>query len=151
MKTNNQLTTALLVSDDDVVEQIRTPDRYTVVPVSSPQQGEITPEAPVVVTTETTAEEEEVAKNLFGEMEPYRRVIFVVIPVFMAYACLFALQGKLKTELNVECGASEDEAFGRAVSALYMGNLVFRFAHNLILFLYSRGRTCLSLWFSDCP
>ena len=57
MKMNNQLTTALLVSDDDVVEQIRTPDRYTVVPVSSPQQGEITPEAPVVVTTETTAEE----------------------------------------------------------------------------------------------
>ena len=143
---NNQLTTALLVSDDDVVEQIRTPDRYTVVPVSSPQQGEITPEAPVVVTTETTAEEEEVAKNLFGEMEPYRRVIFVVIPVFMAYACLFALQGKLKTELNVECGASEDEAFGRAVSALYMGNLVFRFAHNLILFpLSPRGRTCLSI------
>lgn len=124
---------------------------------SSPTQGDVTPERGGsdlergTKTTENTlgrrlledfVEETDVAV----EEEPYRRIILVVIPVFMAYACLFALQGHLKDELNVSCGATSDETFGRAVSALYIGNLVFRFAHNIILFpLTPRGRTCLSM------
>jgi len=139
MSCSNPLTTLLIADEEEVDDFVsissstRTPDRYAVVSVASPQQGEPTPE-PAVATITSTTDEDSMVKNLLGdfESEPYRRVIFVVIPVFMAYACLFALQGKLKTEMNVECGASSEEAFGRAVSALYIGNLIFRFAHNLV-------------------
>lgn len=63
----------------------------------------------------------------------YWEGFFVVLPLFCGYAALFGLQHTIKTAFGLKddkSSASHD--FGVAVSVLYMFNLVFRFAHNIL-------------------
>ena len=64
-----------------------------------------------------------------------RQIIFVTMPVFMGYAALFSLQHKVKASYGIpDDNSSRSRLFSIAVSFLYLGNLIFRFAHNLIFF-----------------
>ena len=71
------------------------------------------------------------------ELPALKSAIFCVIPLFMGYACLFSLQGKLKDAYGITTHGERFDQFGNAVSFLYMGNLVFRFAHNILFFCFS--------------
>eukprot|EP01029_Cantina_marsupialis_P014300 TRINITY_DN315_c0_g6_i1.p1 TRINITY_DN315_c0_g6~~TRINITY_DN315_c0_g6_i1.p1 ORF type:complete len:450 (+),score=137.11 TRINITY_DN315_c0_g6_i1:99-1448(+) len=77
----------------------------------------------------------------------YKKIIFCVIPVFCAYAVLFSMQRKLKAIFGIsddDTSASDEWSF--AISFLYMGNLVFRFAHNIIFSAFSaRARVYISM------
>ena len=67
------------------------------------------------------------------QLAAYKSVALVTMPVFMAYACLFALQGKVRRELGITCSdCAAAHEFGAAVSSLYVGNLTFRLAHNVV-------------------
>ena len=61
-----------------------------------------------------------------------KSVIMCVVPLFMGYACLFSLQHKITGIYGIEDKGARFDQFGNAVSFLYIGNLVFRFAHNLV-------------------
>lgn len=61
-----------------------------------------------------------------------KSVIFCVIPLFMGYACLFSLQHKITSVYGITDSGPRFDQFGNAVSFLYVGNLVFRFAHNIV-------------------
>jgi hypothetical protein len=70
-----------------------------------------------------------------AEKDPVRWIMLVTMPVFMGYACLFSLQKKVKMAYGIpDDGSADSRLFGAAVSFLYLGNLVFRFAHNIIFF-----------------
>ena len=71
------------------------------------------------------------------ELPAMKSAIFCVIPLFMGYACLFSLQGKIKDAYGITTHGEKFDQFGNAVSFLYMGNLVFRFAHNILFFCFS--------------
>ena len=61
-----------------------------------------------------------------------RRTILVVLPAFVAYASLFALQRRVKEHLGLQDDNSKlSYRFGRAVALLYWLNLVCRFGHEL--------------------
>ncbi len=82
-----------------------------------------------------TTKMKELIKVVDDEVPPVRWIILVVIPVFMGYACLFSLQHKVKAKYGIaDDGSLESRAFGAAVSFLYLGNLIFRFAHNFLFF-----------------
>jgi len=85
-------------------------------------------------------------KELLEDLPAMRSAIFCVIPLFMGYACLFSLQGKIKDAYGITTKGERFDQFGNAVSFLYMGNLVFRFAHNLLFFCFSpRIRVVISM------
>jgi hypothetical protein len=71
------------------------------------------------------------------KLPAFKSAIFCVIPLFMGYACLFSLQGKIKDVYGITTHGERFDQFGNAVSFLYMGNLVFRFAHNILFFCFS--------------
>ena len=84
-------------------------------------------------------EKKELVKVVDDELPPVRWIILVVIPVFMGYASLFSLQHKVKAEYGIaDDGSTASRAFGAAVSFLYLGNLIFRFAHNFVFFASHR-------------
>jgi len=68
--------------------------------------------------------------------EPERRyweAFFVVLPVFCGYASLFGLQHEIKSKFGIKDNSSSaSHDFGFAVSFLYIFNLIFRFAHNIV-------------------
>lgn len=65
-----------------------------------------------------------------------RSIIFVTMPVFMGYAALFSLQHKVKAVYGIpDDSSSRSRLFSVGVSFLYLGNLIFRFAHNIIFFV----------------
>eukprot|EP01006_Ploeotia_vitrea_P004865 TRINITY_DN115622_c0_g1_i1.p1 TRINITY_DN115622_c0_g1~~TRINITY_DN115622_c0_g1_i1.p1 ORF type:complete len:455 (+),score=213.68 TRINITY_DN115622_c0_g1_i1:206-1570(+) len=71
--------------------------------------------------------------NEFEAEEPYRHIIIVTISMFMGYAVLVSFQHKLKAQDDISDTAGHaSHEFGFAVSFLYIGNLVFRLAHNFI-------------------
>lgn len=61
-----------------------------------------------------------------------KSVIMCVVPLFMGYACLFSLQHKITGVYGIKDSGERFDQFGNAVSFLYIGNLVFRFAHNIV-------------------
>eukprot|EP00946_MAST-07B_sp_MAST-7B-sp1_P003127 g3127.t1 len=61
-----------------------------------------------------------------------KSVILCVVPLFMGYACLFSLQHKITGVYGIQDSGERFDQFGNAVSFLYIGNLVFRFAHNVM-------------------
>jgi hypothetical protein len=75
-------------------------------------------------------------------MRPHRRVIAVTIPVFSGYAALVTLQAKLRARVGIpdDPAAPGSEFFTAAVSCQYIGNLIFRMAHN-VLFGWLRPRS----------
>jgi|TARA_B110000090_G_scaffold94412_1_gene106518 hypothetical protein len=76
-------------------------------------------------------------KKDLDELPAFKSAIICVIPLFMGYACLFSLQGKIKDAYGITTHSAKFDQFGNAVSFLYMGNLVFRFAHNIFFFCFS--------------
>ena len=83
-----------------------------------------------------------------------QEVIFVTIPVFMGYACLFALQDQLMKQIQKQVPALENansperHLFGFLVSFQYIFNLIFRFAHNIVFSrLRPRHRAFLAMGF----
>jgi hypothetical protein len=76
----------------------------------------------------------------------YRRCMLVTASMFMGYAALVTLQHKLKTEHDKAAHAPDDSAFEHASQLNYLGNLLFRLAHNFVFaFLTPRQRVHLSL------
>jgi hypothetical protein len=71
----------------------------------------------------------------------------VVLPIFMGYASLFALQHKVKSAYGIADDMSPlSRAFTASTSLLYLGNLTFRLGHTLFArWLSPRGRVFLSL------
>jgi len=71
----------------------------------------------------------------------------VVLPIFMGYASLFALQHKVKSAYGIADDLSPlSRAFTASTSLLYLGNLTFRLGHTLFArWLSPRGRVYLSL------
>ena len=92
-------------------------------------------------------EKKELVKVVDDELPPVRWIILVVIPVFMGYASLFSLQHKVKAKYGIaDDGSAASRAFGAAVSFLYLGNLIFRFAHNFVFFCVTpRWRVILAM------
>jgi len=85
---------------------------------------------------------------VFVKGEPvHRSVCLVTMSVFMGYAILVSFQHKLKVRLGIDDeDHSRSELFTSAVSFLYIGNLIFRLAHNLVFAcLRPRHRVYLSL------
>lgn len=76
----------------------------------------------------------------------YREVFLATLPVFAGYACLFALQGKVKVLYDIQVGSERERVFSVAVSFLYLGNFIFRLGHNIIFgFLAPRNRVLVSM------
>jgi len=80
----------------------------------------------------------------------YKIGFFITLPVFMAYACCFALQKHLSTVFGLTEGVTGDKTailFGIATSFVYFFNLIFRvFGHNLVFACLSpRNRVIAAL------
>ena len=89
-------------------------------------------------------------KAALAQTEVWRRVIFVVIPVFMGYASLVTLQHRLKNRYAANYGRplTQDEldVFTHAATFNFVGNLVFRLAHNFVFAAFKpKGRVYFSL------
>ncbi len=67
-----------------------------------------------------------------AELPAFKRVLLPTMGMFAGYACQIVLQGKLKSHLDVPQHGDLARAFTFAVSFQYIGNLVFRLAHNFI-------------------
>ena len=99
------------------------------------ESGDSTNEYMDDLEQEQNEKTKELIKVVDDEVPPVRWIILVVIPVFMGYACLFSLQHKVKAQYGIaDDGSEASRAFGAAVSFLYLGNLIFRFAHNFVFF-----------------
>lgn len=79
---------------------------------------------------------------LAPEKVPTWEAFGMVFGVFAGYACLFTLQHEIKAHYGIADDASaESRNFSAYVSCLYLGNLIFRFAHNLVsAWISPRGR-----------
>ena len=81
----------------------------------------------------------------------YRRTILVTLSIFAGYAALVTMQHKLKNardavRLRLPESYDDSEAFKHASQLNYVGNLVFRLAHNFVFaFLTPRQRVLLAL------
>lgn len=66
----------------------------------------------------------------------FKSSFFITLPVFMGYACCFALQQKLSVNFGLTLGASGDKlsnTYGVATSFVYFFNLIFRvLGHNIV-------------------
>jgi hypothetical protein len=84
---------------------------------------------------------------------PHRLVVLVTLAVFMGYAALVLLQHRLSQAMHLDGGptAAEKQAasvFEHGTSFNYIGNLIFRLAHNFVFFcLRPRHRVYISLSF----
>lgn len=80
----------------------------------------------------------------------YFVAFFITLPVFMGYACCFALQRNLSLVFGLTEGVSGtklSKIYGYGVSFVYFFNLIFRvFGHNIIFgFLAPRNRIIAAL------
>ncbi len=76
----------------------------------------------------------------------YRRTMLVTASIFMGYATLVTLQHRLKAEHDKVSHPPDDAQFKYASQLNYVGNLIFRLAHNFIFaFFTPRQRVHLSL------
>lgn len=72
------------------------------------------------------------------EQRVYWEAFFVVMPFFCGYACLFGLQHCIKSKFGIQDNSSSaSHQFGVAVSFLYIFNLIFRVAHNILFGCFS--------------
>ena len=70
----------------------------------------------------------------------------VTTPVFMGYAACVILQHQLKDVMDVKKGTDAYTIFTHAVSFNYIGNLIFRLAHNVVFSRFKpRQRVFISL------
>lgn len=68
------------------------------------------------------------------QLPVFRSSIFVVLPCFAAYACLFSLQHDVKVVYGVaDDNSSSSHNFSHATSSLFVFKLIFRFLHNIML------------------
>lgn len=68
------------------------------------------------------------------QLPVFRSSIFVVLPCFAAYACLFSLQHDVKVVYGVaDDNSSSSHNFSHATSSLFVFKLIFRFMHNIML------------------
>jgi len=74
-------------------------------------------------------------------------IFLVVMPLFCGYACLFALQRKVKEVYGIQDNNSAlSHDFGTAASLVYIGNFVFRLGHNVIFAPFEpRTRVIISM------
>eukprot|EP00949_MAST-11_sp_MAST-11-sp1_P002202 g2202.t1 len=76
------------------------------------------------------------------DQEPYRFTILVTIAIFSGYAMLVVMQ----EPLGVAMGLSKSAEFHHACTLNYVGNLIFRLAHNFIFACFvPRTRVYISL------
>ncbi|PRP88922.1 hypothetical protein PROFUN_00390 [Planoprotostelium fungivorum] len=77
----------------------------------------------------------------------YWECMFVTLPIFSGYACLFALRHDVMVLLNItDNNSTEAYWFGVASSLVYLGNLIFRLGHNLVFaFATPRFRVLISM------
>lgn len=68
---------------------------------------------------------------------PYRCVVLVSMGVFSGYAAMVSLQAKLKSELGISQSGPDASLFTFAVSTQYIGNLIFRIAHNALFVCFT--------------
>lgn len=75
-------------------------------------------------------------------------IFLVVMPLFCGYACLFALQRKVKEQYGIEDSSSGlSHLFGVAASLVYVGNFVFRLGHNILFFYFTpKARVLISMF-----
>ena len=74
--------------------------------------------------------------------QPYRIVVLVTIAIFMGYASLVLLQHRLSTKMCLESSS----LYQHACSMNYVGNLIFRIAHNFVFAkIRPRHRVYISL------
>lgn len=74
------------------------------------------------------------------------------MPAYRGYACLNALQHKIKVVFGINDSTDPRSLeFSYAVSCLYLGNLVFRLMHNVVFFwLIPRHRVYMSFCLMAC-
>ena len=73
---------------------------------------------------------------------PYRIVVLVTIAIFMGYASLVLLQHRLSTKMCLESSS----LYQHGCSMNYVGNLIFRIAHNFVFHkIRPRHRVYISL------
>eukprot|EP00929_Paragymnodinium_shiwhaense_P013786 TRINITY_DN12163_c0_g1_i1.p1 TRINITY_DN12163_c0_g1~~TRINITY_DN12163_c0_g1_i1.p1 ORF type:complete len:499 (+),score=69.74 TRINITY_DN12163_c0_g1_i1:133-1629(+) len=77
----------------------------------------------------------------------YWESFFVLMPMFCGYAALFGMQDVVKHHVGISDDDYEgSQLFCFATSFLYIGNLVFRLAHAVVLgWTTSRGRVFLAM------
>ena len=84
---------------------------------------------------------------------PHRLIVLATVAVFMGYAALVLLQHRLSQAMHLDGGttAAEKQAaavFEHGTSFNYIGNLIFRLAHNFVFScLRPRHRVYISLSF----
>ena len=91
--------------------------------------------------------------NVSSSPPAYRWIILVTVAVFMGYAALVLLQHRLSQAMHLDGGYTDAEKRAAAVfehgcSFNYIGNLIFRLAHNFVFScLHPRHRVYISLSF----
>jgi hypothetical protein len=69
-----------------------------------------------------------------SETRRLRYAFFTMFPMFMGYAAMVTMQDNIKNRLHIgDNGSSSSYEFSFATSLLYLGNLIFRLMHNVIL------------------
>jgi hypothetical protein len=105
-----------------------------------PKEVAILPSA-YSTTQDTETNDAENIENK-DEKEPYRLVILVTMAIFMGYAALVLLQHRLSQAMDLETS----EIFQHGCSFNYIGNLIFRLAHNFVFSaVRPRNRVYISL------
>jgi MFS family permease len=99
----------------------------------------------------TTEDDEDAAGS--ASLPPHRLVVLVTLAVFMGYAALVLLQHRLSQAMHLDGGPTATEkraaaVFEHGTSFNYIGNLIFRLAHNFVFScLRPRHRVYISLSF----
>ena len=87
-------------------------------------------------------DQSEFDKELDTSKPPHRLVILVTMAIFMGYAALVLLQHRLSQAMDLETS----EIFQHGCSFNYIGNLIFRLAHNFVFSsIRPRHRVYISL------
>ena len=77
-----------------------------------------------------------------ADKKPYKSIMLVTMAIFMGYAALVLLQHRLSQAMDLET----DSVFQHGCSFNYIGNLIFRLAHNVVFSkIRPRHRVYISL------
>lgn len=86
--------------------------------------------------------------------EIYQELFFVALPIFMAYGAVVSMQRKLKDQFEINFNGmthSQVMLFEHGTSMNFLGNLIFRLAHNVVLATFKpRERVLTALCVMFC-
>ena len=104
--------------------------------------NKVAPGARTSFSFSSDGEDDDDDSILENEKPPHRSVMLVTMAIFMGYAALVLLQHRLSQAMNLE----SSEIFQHGCSFNYIGNLIFRLAHNFVFSsLRPRYRVYISL------